>query len=349
MKTSTIKTAVPLLILLAVFAALYIYHAGTRRAEKSLKVTGIIDATEVNLSPKLAGRISWICCKEGDTVTEGQVAVTLESEDLKASVDQAAAAVERAEADIRTAESSIGNAKANMLSADADMKGAAADMARARTQMEESQREADRAKQLFEKGFISRESRDQLVAAYDANTAAYGSAREKLNSARARKDAAVSQLNVAVSQLNSSKAMRKEADASLNFSKAKLADTVIKTPVTGTVIFKSMETGETVSPGVTIMTIVDLNGLYARVDIDETKIGGVTLNSPAFVSVEGLPGKVFKGRISEIGRYGEFATQRDVVRGREDIKTFRVKIRVEDPEKLLKPGMTVEVEIPKKG
>ncbi len=338
-----------MLVLLAVLAALFIYYyARTAKTAPTLRATGIIDGIEVNLSPKVAGRISWVCCNEGDVVKEGHAVITLESEDLKASADQAAAGVERATADIKTAQTSIENARANMLASDADMKSAVADMARARAQMEESQREAERAKELFKKEFISRESRDQIVAAYDVNAAAYDSSKEKLNSARSKKDASVSQLNSAVSQLSSSTAMRKEAEAALAFAMSKLDDTMIKTPVTGTVIFKAMEKGETVSPGVTVLTLVDLNSLYARVDIDEMKIGGVALNSPAAVTVEGMPGKKFKGKISEIGRYAEFATQRDVIRGRQDIKTFRVKVRVEDPEGLLKPGMTVEVEIPKK-
>lgn len=349
MKKSIIRTGVPVLVLLLLSAAIYIYYARTGKTTPGLRATGIIDGIEVNLSPKVAGRISWVCCNEGDIVKEGEVAVTLESEDLKASVDQASAGVERARADIRTAEASIENSKANITSADADMKSAAADAERARTQMEESQREAERARELYKKEFISRESRDQIVAAYDANAASFSSSKEKLNSARSKKDAAVSQLNSAISQLTSAKALLKEQEAALAFAKSKLADTTIKTPVTGTVIFKSMEKGETVSPGVTILTVVDLNSLYARVDIEETKIGGVVLNSPATVTVDGMPGKIFKGRVTEIGRYAEFATQRDVVRGREDIKTFRVKVRVVDPDRLLKPGMTVEVEIPKKG
>jgi HlyD family secretion protein len=123
---------------------------------------------------------------------------------------------------------------------------------------------------------------------------------------------------------------------------------MIKTPVSGTVIFKALEKGETVSPGVTILTIVDMGSLYIRVDIEETLIGSVALDSESFVRAEGIPDKVFKGRVSEIGRYAEFATQRDVTRGRQDIKTFRVKIKVTDTGGLLKPGMTVEVEIPKK-
>jgi len=348
MKKISVRIMVPLFIILAVGTVLLIYYIGRSKEASAIYVTGIIDGTEVNLSPKLAGRISSVCCVEGDVVSKNQVVITLESPDLKASVEQAVAGVERAKADIRTAEASIENAKANISSADADMQSAAADAERAQAQMEESKREAVRAKELYNKEFIARESRDQIVAAYDVNAAAYDSSKEKLNSARFKKDAAVSQLNAAVSQLNSSKAMLKEDEAALAFNQSKLDDTIIKTPVAGSVIFKTLEKGETVSPGITILTIVDLNSLYARVDIDETKIGGVVLHGPALVTVEGLPNRTFKGRISEIGRYAEFATQRDVVRGREDIKTFRVKVMVEDPDRLLKPGMTVEVKIPTK-
>jgi HlyD family secretion protein len=349
MKKAILRTGAPLLILLLIFAAVFLYNSLTRRPMATLRATGIIDGVEVNLSPKVAGRISWVCCREGDTVAAGQTAATLDSADLKASVEEATAGVERAKAEIRTAEAAIENAQSNAASAEADTKSAAADMERARAQMEESRREADRAKELFKKEYISREARDQLVSAYEANAASFDSSKEKLNSARSRKDAASSQLAVAESQLSASKASQKEAEAALDFSRAKLADTTIKTPVSGVIIFKSMEAGETVSPGVTIMTVVDLKSLYARVDVDETRIGGVELHGPATITVDGIPGRVFKGEVSEIGRYAEFATQRDVVRGREDIKTFRVKVRVEDPSGILKPGMTVEVSIPLKG
>ncbi len=349
MKRPPLKVIFLLCAVMAAAAFLVIYYTGKNREGAVFHVTGIIDGVEVNLSPKVAGRISWTCCNEGDAVAADQVAVTLESEDLKASVDQAAAVFERAKADILTAKASIDNARSNIIGAEADMKSAAADVERARAQKEEAQREAERAKELFKKEFISRESRDQIVSTYEVNTAAFDSSKEKLNAARSRRDAASSQLAAAESQLASSKAMQKEAEAALAFSRAKLADTIIRTPVAGVVIFKSMEAGETVSPGVTIMTIVDLQSRYARVDLDESKIGGIVLQGAATVTAEGLPGRVFNGKISEIGRYAEFATQRDVVRGREDIKTFRVKVRVDDPEGLLKPGMTVEVAIPRKG
>jgi HlyD family secretion protein len=332
---------------LAVVAVVAIYISTRGKEEPSLHVTGIIDGIEVNLSSKVAGRISWICCNEGDMVKEGQTVVTLDSEDIKASVKQAMAGVERARADVRTAEDSIESLKAAILGAEADVKSAAADVEKARSQMEQSKKEAERRKGLSARNLISQESYDQMVVTYDVAVASYNSSKEKLNSNRSKREVAVTQLKTAVSQLESTRAALREAEANLAFYRSKQSDTDIKSPISGVVIFKTLEMGETLSPGVTILTVVDLHSLYARVDIDETKIGKVILDGPAFVTAEGVPGKVFKGRISEIGRYAEFATQRDVVRGREDIKTFRVKVMLDDPSGILKPGMTVDVGIPR--
>lgn len=335
-------------IILAVGIAIGFYCLSRDRKATALHVTGVIDGIEVNLSSKVAGKISRISCNEGDKVQAGQVVITLESDDIKASLEQAMAGVERAKANVNVAEASIENSRANVLAAEAEVKSAAADLEKAGAQMEESGRQAERRKDLYNGNLISKESRDQMVTEHAINVAANDSSKEKLNAARSRKDAAAGQLNAAIGQWNSSKAMLKEAEANRAFFRSKRDDTSIGTPVTGTVIFKALETGEMVSPGAAVLTIVDLSSLYARVDIDETKIGRVVLNGKAFVRVEGVPGKTFEGRISEIGRYGEFATQRDVVRGREDIKTFRVKVRVDDPSGMLKPGMTVDVEIPGK-
>jgi multidrug resistance efflux pump len=311
-------------------------------------MSGIVEGTEVNLASKVSGKISDICCREGDSVREGQLAIRLESEDLRASVEQAAAGVESAKAEIRVSEASIENAGANVRSAEADIKSVEADIEKARVRMEELRKEMERADTLYKKGFVSRESYDQAVSAYDTSVAEYRSQQSRLEAAFSRRDALAAQLKTALSQLNASRSSLKEAEANLSFHRSRLGDAAIISPVSGLVIFKSLEKGETVSPGVTIMTVVDMSSLYVRANVEETKIGMISLNSEAVVKVEGISDKVFRGRVSEIGRYAEFATQRDVVRGRQDIKTFRVKIRVDDSGGVLKPGMTVFVEIPKK-
>jgi HlyD family secretion protein len=214
--------------------------------------------------------------------------------------------------------------------------------------MDDAKRKLDRATALYKEELISTDYYEIATTNYDTSVATYMASKARLTASYSKRDAAIAQLNSSISELNSAKAGLKESEANLSYHLSKLNDTTIITPVSGTVIFKALEKGETVSPGVTILTIVDMGSLYIRVDIEETLIGSVALDSESFVRAEGIPDKVFKGRVSEIGRYAEFATQRDVTRGRQDIKTFRVKIKVTDTGGLLKPGMTVEVEIPKK-
>jgi HlyD family secretion protein len=333
--------------LIALIAVLFfVFNKG--KDTGAIKSTGIIEGTEVNLSPKVSGRVSSICCNEGDSVKEGEVAVTLESDDLTALVEQARAGVERARADVRVAESAIGNAQANIATAEADGESIESDIEKVRVQMELAKIEMDRSNTLYKKEFISKESLDLAVTAYNASVADHTSSKARLASAYSKREAAVAQLHTTESQLSSAKANLKQSEANLSYNLARLADTTITSPLSGDVVFKALEKGETVSPGTTILTIVNMKDLYARVDIDETFIDSVVLNARAIIRTEGHTKRTLNGIVYEIGRYAEFATQRDVTRGRQDIKTFRVKVKLEDTGGVLKPGMTVEVEIPKK-
>jgi HlyD family secretion protein len=342
------KVIILTLVVLTALAVLMVLYAQKGKRSDTIQTTGIVEGIEVNLSSKVSGRISEICCKEGDRVEKGQVAIKLESDDLKASVEQARAGVEQAKAAVMVAGASIENAKAGVQNAEAEIRTSEADVEKARAVMDEAKSKLDRATSLYKEELISTDSFEIAKTNYDTSVASSVSFKAKLSASYAKRDAALAQLNSSVSQLNSAKANLKVSEANLSYHLSKLGDTIITTPVSGTVIFKAMEKGETVSPGVIVITIVDTDNLYVRVDVEETLIGSVALGGEAFITAEGIPKKVFKGRVSEIGRYAEFATQRDVTRGRQDIKTFRIKIRVADSQGVLKPGMTVEVKIPKK-
>ena len=334
-------------VLVAAFVS-YLVYSKSGSKDTRVRSSGIVEGIEVNLSAKVSGKILEICCAEGDSVKQGQAVIRLESDDIRASVAQAYAGVAQAKADIASAGSAVENAKAALRSAEADINAAEADVENAQVRMDEQKLEMSRSKELSRKEYISKASFDQAVAAYDASVASFRSSQARLAASRAKKEAAAAQVNAAVNQVASSGARLKEAEANLEFYEAKLQDTVISSPITGTVVFKSLEKGEQASVGATILTIIDTANLYVRIDLEETAVAAIMLNAEAHITAEGLSGKEFKGRVIEIGRYAEFATQRDVTRGRQDIKTFRVKVKAEDPEGLLKPGMTVFVEIPKK-
>lgn len=343
-----IKIIISIAILALAVTIIAVVYTWTGEKANVIHTTGIIEGIEVNLSSKISGKISELCCDEGDTIKAGQIAIKLEGEDLRASVDQARAGVERAHADIKVSESAIESSKANIKSAEADIKTAESDVEKAKVKMELAKIEMERSEELYKKNYVSKESLDLALTTHNSAVADYASSKSQLTSVSARRDSAVAQLSTAESQLKSAMANLKQAEANLAYNKAKLADSVITSPISGAVVFKALEKGETVSPGVTILTIVDLADLYVRVDLDETMVDNIALNSEAIIRTVGTPQRTFKGKVYEIGRYAEFATQRDVTRGRQDIKTFRVKMRFGDTGGVLKPGMTVEVEIPKK-
>jgi HlyD family secretion protein len=345
MKKRLFLFVVPVLVAIAVLIFFY-FNKGEK--SETIKTAGIIEGTEVNLSSEISGNISYMCCVEGDSVKEGDIAFKLESRDLRALVEQAHATIKKAKAEIIVSKAQIDNSRANIKSSEADIKTAEADTEKARVQMELANKEMERANKLYKQDFVSKDSVDVAVTQYNASVADYESSKSMLSSAHSKRDAAIAQLNTAENQLKSAEADLKQSEANLAYNLARLDYATVTSPISGVVVLKAMEKGETVSPGMTVLTIVDMNDLYARVDIDETLINNVALNSEALISTEGTPKRIFKGWVSEIGRYAEFATQREVTRGRQDIKTFRVKIRFGNTGGVLKPGMTVEVEIPEK-
>ncbi len=336
------------IIIIAVAALLVFFFSRGGKSPGYITTSGIIEGIETNISTVVPGTISYICCSEGDAVRQGDVVLRLVNNDLRALVEQAKAGVEKAKADAMVLRSAIKSSKADIASAVADIKSSEADMKGALARMEEAKRQMDRASALYTRKVISKESLDTAMTNYKTAAANYKSSEARLAASYSRKNAADAQLKTAENRLDAAWAAVRQSEANLAYTRARLSYAIIKSPLSGTVVFKALEKGETVSPGMTVLTIVNLKNLYARIDLEETRIGDIKLNGPAAVRTEDIPGRVFKGKISEIGRYAGFATQRDVSRGRQDIKTFRVKVALEDPAGLLKPGMTVEVEIPER-
>jgi membrane fusion protein (multidrug efflux system) len=133
------------------------------------------------------------------------------------------------------------------------------------------------------------------------------------------------------------------ADANVHFYADQVADTNIRAPIDGIIINKALEIGEWVTPGTTILTVDDLSTVWARVDVQETDLGWLAIGTPARVNLPTDPPLTLKGEVMAIGQEGEFATEHDVRRGQQDIRTFYVKVRVLEATGDLKPGMTAEV------
>ncbi|MBI5560265.1 MAG: efflux RND transporter periplasmic adaptor subunit [Deltaproteobacteria bacterium] len=294
-----------------------------------MEAIGVVEATEVEISAKISGRITWLCCREGDAVKAAEPLVRLDGAELDARVEEAAASV-------REAEAAIEGAAAFVTAALEGVKESGAEVQRVGALLSEAKKEFERVSALFKEGVISERELDKARAGYDSLNA-------QADSMKARESSALSQAAAARAKLGSAKASLESSKARVKLFSAQLQDTSISSPIDGTVVYKAFETGETVVAGVAIYTVHDTENIWARVDIEETNIGRITRGRGAVVTTRDLPGKEFKGDVIEIGGVGGFATQRDVTRGRPDIKTFRVKVAIRDHMGLLKEGMTVSV------
>ncbi len=334
------------LIIILAAAAVFIHFSFKHVDSAAIKTTGIVEGQEVNISSMIFGRIIWDSYNEGDKVEKDAQVILLDNKELIASVNQAEAALEKSKTDVTVYSSAIASYKAELDSVKADIESAMADITNARLELEESKRNYERYRNLYEKKVISLSVYDDANTKYLQEEAAYKSAQARGLAAKSKQTAAEAQLNMAENQLTASNKIVKQAEANLAVIQAKLDEAIIKSPIDGTVVFKYYEKGEIITQGVPILTIVDLNNLYVRINLEETLIDKISIRKKVVLRTTGDKNYLFNGEITEIGKLGDFAVQKDVTGGRQDIHTFRVKLSVKDPEKKLKPGMTVEVEIP---
>lgn len=179
--------------------------------------------------------------------------------------------------------------------------------------LDKTQKDRERYDLLFENGAISSQQMDAARTAYD----------------------------VAVAQ-------RRQATAALGTSESRLRDTVLSAPVSGVVLRKDVEAGETVSAGTSVFTIGDLENPWVKVYVKEDKLGWVKLGQPAEVTVDSFPGKVYHGTVTFISSEAEF-TPKNVQTREERVKlVFGVKVSVKNENDELKPGMPADVRIPVK-
>lgn len=215
-------------------------------------------------------------------------------------------------------------AEANVQRGEANILNAKAQIEKAKTSLRDAERNLNRISQLSREGLVSLSEMDKT---------------------QTRLDLAQAELKAARAEGRSAEAELKQREANLHLARIRLKETVLYAPISGVVTLKAFEVGEMVAPGAPILIVVDPKSAWARVDLEEGDIAKVRLGNRADLFVDSLPGRSFEGKVAEVGSEGGFATQRDVTRGKQDIKTFRIKVRLLSSEGFLKPGMTARVRI----
>ena len=340
------KAAILTAIAAAVFILYFFLYKKNNSQPVSVNTTGTVEALEFSISPKISGKLTMVRYREGERVKVGELVAELQSTDLEAAYMQAVAALSAARSEASSGTDTVENARAQVAVARANVENQKAAIDHAQAQLAQSEKDLARSKELFGKGIVAKADLDLAETTRDTRAADLESAKATLKLSQAQVNAAEAALKKAQGDVKTLNAQSSAAAQNVEFQKARLADTKMYSPVDGVVEYRSLEEGEVVAPGTSIMTLIDPKSLWVRFDLEQRYVNIVKVGQKAYIRLEGMPGKVINGTVYDIGREGEFAVERDVTRGRQDIRTFRTRIKVEDPQGILKPGMSVLVEIP---
>jgi membrane fusion protein YbhG len=345
----------------------------------SVSVTGAIEATQVDVSVKIAGRIIARLVNEGDRIAEGQVLIRLDPTELQAEVNRQEAALRTADATLRdllagARPEEISEARATAARARAQLDDllagsraqeiedarAAARSAEATRQMRE--RELQRIDALYRRELVAQQDVDRAREAFEVASAQERSAREKLaiivegprrhqiDAARAELAAAEQRLALLLAgsrpeQIQAARGQVAQAESALAMAKSRLKEAVVLAPINGVVLRKNLEVGETANPGASILTLMNPGEVWVRAYVAEEEVGRIKVGESARVSVDAYPGRSFAGRVSEISTEAEF-TPRNVQTKKERVNlVFRIKILLDNPQGILKPGMPADAHI----
>jgi HlyD family secretion protein len=283
--------------------------------------------TYTNVTAQGYGRITEIFVKEGDHIKKGDKLLLQENVQANADVQAQSAAVNTAESGVQAAEASYTAARADLVSAQANMEKAKLDW--------------ERGQGLFKDGLIPKQDFDQRKSTYDGAVAAVDSAKARVQSLKA-------QLDQARSQVNQNQAM-------LVRTKDVLSKTTYTSPINGIVSYLPERVGDYVVMGMQnangsfIMTLSDMSVVTAEVKVDETDIVNVKLGQDADITIDALPGKIFKGKVTEIGsqatlRSSGLATTQSTT-STQEAKDFKVVVRLDNPPDNLRPGLSTTAKI----
>lgn len=255
------KIAILIVLLVLCGAALsYFYYVNGRNGH-GIIASGTIEATEVDISSKVSGKILKINIDEGSNVEAGDVIAEIDKKEYEAQLFGVKSACTYAEDQYK------------------------------------------RAKELFKKDFISKSNFDAAKSAYQA------------------------------------------AKAKLDLAQIQLNDTTIVSPIKGVVLTKAVEEGELAIAGSIIATVANLDSLDVTVYISEKNLGKIRLGQQVNIFVDSFPDEPFNGTISKISNKAEFTPKNIQTKDERTTLVFGVKIKIDNKEHKLKPGMSADAEI----
>ena len=295
-----------------------------------LVLSGVVEADDVHVGSKVGGRVLKVVAREGQRVKAGDVLVVLEAYEVNASLAEARASLGQAES--KLAELVAGYRRE-------EIDQAKADWLAAKVQHENAERFRRRMGDLIERKLIAYQE-------YDDAKAKAEEAEQRMKSVKERYELFLA--GTRQEEVAQARASVEMSRARLQLLKTQLDETVIRAPVDAVVEVLDLEPGDLVGAGKPVATLLRTNELWVRAYLPENRLGYVQPGLKVEIRVDSFPQKNFSGTVRRVNRQAEF-TPRNVQTTEERVlQVFQTEVVIDDPDRLLRPGMNADVFIPKK-
>ena len=282
---------------------------------------GRIEATQIDIATKFAGRARTIAVKEGDIVEAGQTIAQMDVESLEA-------ALREAQAQVRRAQNAKSTAEAVVAQRHQAEKTAKAIVAQRESELHFAEKQLQRSQQLVAQGFNAPQKLDIDQSQKQSALALLSAAQSQVSEAQAGITAAQSQVIEAQSGIDA-------AIATVERLQSEMSDSVLKAPRGGRVQYRLVEPGEIVGAGGKIATLVDLSDVSMTVFLPETIAGRIAIGSEARLVLDAAPQYVIPARVSFVASQAQFTPKSVETASERQKLVFQVKLQL-DPQ-LLKP------------
>lgn len=292
-----------------------------------IEESGTIEATEIIISAQTAGKVERIFKDEGAKINSGDTILIIDRESLELQLKQAQAVrdIAKAQYDLLVK----GARKEDIAQAGEGLKQAEANFNLA-------QADKERMNNLFKQQAITKKQYEDVIARFDIAQAQLNSAKE--NFAKIK--------NIArPEEIVQAKANYEKAEAAIGLIEKSLRDCSVTSPISGYVVKKFVEEGETVSMMSSLVKVSDLSNVELSIYVAETDLGKVKLGQKADVTVDSFEDKVFEGEVIFISPEAEFTPKNIQTKDERTKLVFEVKIKIRNPKFELKPGMPADAAV----
>lgn len=280
---------------------------------------GRIEATEVDVSAKAAGRINEILVNEGDFVKAGQIVARMDAESLQARLSQG-------EAELARARSGKDSALALLAQREADQAMAEATLGQRKTELALALKTQQRSQALLKQRATSAQEADNDMAQYRNSQA-------MVAVAEAQKAAVAAGIQAAKSQVAQADAGILAAEAAIAHTQSELKDGDLRAPRSGRVQYRVAQPGEVVGNGGKVLSLVDVSDVYMTLFLPESQAGRVAIGEQARVILDAVPQYVIPAEVSYVASVAQFTPKMVETQDERQKLTFRVKVRI-NPELL---------------